>query len=239
MKLNQIINPLIDVGIFQKIFSKNELDYLSEDECKTLDINYYLGHSGNKTISPLYDNLLKLHQNDGVDVLSILADIIILHNAENWNKIYESYFLSSYNPLENYSMSETENYNINETETPNITKESNQKQKTKIITTNNNEQNSDVYGFNSTSPSPSGLLNGVAKQEVIGSDDDNKVLITDTERGTRNKTSNNTKNLTRSGNIGVTTSQEMLESELKLRKFDFYNLLMRDVDKTLCLKIYI
>ena len=63
MKLNQIINPLIDVGIFQKIFSKNELDYLSEDECKTLDINYYLGHSGNKTISPLYDNLLKLHQN--------------------------------------------------------------------------------------------------------------------------------------------------------------------------------
>lgn len=71
-----------------------------------------------------------------------------------------------------------------------------------------------VYGFNSTTAVPS------ATQNVNGT----KL--------------NNTEHHTRSGNIGVTTSQQMLESEIKIREWNLYNQLMKDIDSVLCLKVY-
>ena len=54
---------------------------------------------------------------------------------------------------------------------------------------------------------------------------------TDTETGTRG--------LTRHGNIGVTTSQQMLQSEIDLRSnYHFINQIMNDVDSILCLLVY-
>lgn len=47
-----------------------------------------------------------------------------------------------------------------------------------------------------------------------------------------------THTLTRTGNIGVTTSQQMLESELALRKYDFYKNIYEDIDSLLTLKVY-
>lgn len=44
--------------------------------------------------------------------------------------------------------------------------------------------------------------------------------------------------LTRSGNIGVTTSQQMIESEIELRKQHFFNMVFRDVDSVLTIQIY-
>lgn len=44
--------------------------------------------------------------------------------------------------------------------------------------------------------------------------------------------------LTRSGNIGVTTSQQMLQSEIELRKWVFYQSVFDDIDSILTLKIY-
>ena len=44
--------------------------------------------------------------------------------------------------------------------------------------------------------------------------------------------------LTRSGNIGVTTSQQMLQAELDLRVYDFYGSIFADVDKILCESVY-
>ena len=47
-----------------------------------------------------------------------------------------------------------------------------------------------------------------------------------------------TETLDRTGNIGVTTSQQMIESEWELRKHDFYQMIYNDIDSLLCLKIY-
>lgn len=44
--------------------------------------------------------------------------------------------------------------------------------------------------------------------------------------------------LTRHGNIGVTTSQQMLLSEIEVRKWNFYNSVFEDIDTILCLPIY-
>lgn len=48
-----------------------------------------------------------------------------------------------------------------------------------------------------------------------------------------------TETLTRHGNIGVTTNQQMITSEVEMRnKYEFYQLLMQDVDSVICLEIY-
>ena len=59
-----------------------------------------------------------------------------------------------------------------------------------------------------------------------------------TDKGTVNGTSNTTHHLTRKGNIGVTTSQQMLESEYELRKRHFFEQVFADIDKALTIPIY-
>lgn len=78
--------------------------------------------------------------------------------------------------------------------------------------------NNETYGFNSTDPTPTD--NGSESSTSEGSKDDNQ------------------RDLTRSGNIGVTTSQQMLQSEIDLRKWIFYDNIMIDIDKILTLSIY-
>lgn len=46
------------------------------------------------------------------------------------------------------------------------------------------------------------------------------------------------RHLTRSGNIGVTTSQQMLQSEIELRKWLYYQNVFNDIDTILTLSIY-
>lgn len=192
MKLKETLNPTND-GIFKRLYATHELDaFLTEDDAKTLDIEYYLSHSGEKYISRLYINLLKFN-----DTLEQLTKIILTNYKDNWLKVYDAY-TTDYEPLENYRMVE------------------NEKVKSKV--TNTVGTSADTYGFNSVDSVPTSKVNTTSTTE--GSKDDND------------------RDLTRSGNIGVTTSQQMLESELSLRKFEFYHVLMNDIDKILCLKKY-
>ena len=108
-----------------------------------------------------------------------------------------------------------ENYNMKQKETPNVTHTKNVK--------SNLETDNDVYGFNSTSAVPQ------SKTTSHGAKLDNEE--TNSETGTRD--------LERSGNIGVTTSQQMLQSEIDLRNaFNIYDDIMRDVDSIMCLLVY-
>ena len=81
----------------------------------------------------------------------------------------------------------------------------------KVTTTTN--QNSSVYGFNSESSSPT--AESGANVVTAGNKEDNERI------------------LTRSGNIGVTTSQQMIQSEIDLRKWSYYDNLLVDLDNTL------
>lgn len=108
-----------------------------------------------------------------------------------------------------------ENYDMEQKETPDVTNTKTIKQS---ITTEN-----DAYGFNSGSAVPT-------NQSTTSG------LVTDNEE--KNKETG-TRTLTRHGNIGVTTSQQMLQSEIDLRNnFNFMNQIMNDVDSILCLLTY-
>lgn len=204
---------LVTGGIFTKIQSYDAtltepiFPWLTSDLALLIDKDYYLVHSGRKTISASYNHLQKL-EDDGIIADALLEIAKLVHNkfALSWNKIYDA-INTAYKPLENYDMKEKE--------TPNVTKTRNIKE--------DMQTDNDVYGFNSTTPVPQ------SKSTVSGDKLNNEQ--TETETGTRD--------LERHGNIGVTTSQQMLQSEIDLRtNFNFMNQIMNDVDSILCLLVY-
>lgn len=198
MLLNQVNegDVISKKGIFQYLADKQDLNAIIGDG-RLMDIEYMMNHSGDKTITPMFNKLIE-HYNDIEIVYSKLADIIYINFADKWKRLYDAYVLLNYEPLENYRMVEEE------------------KQNTKVKTSSN--QNTKTYGFNSNTPVPENT--GDSEQMIEGNADDNK------------------RTLTRSGNIGVTSSQQLLESELNLRKYNLNATIYLDVDSILTLPIY-
>ena len=136
------------------------------------------------------------------------------------------------------------------------------KDATKIMTVTDTDTNrtivdqDDISGYNQSGYSPSEkhthTYNGPHTQTTQGADDyeDTRVIDTDTtvddditvdsSTSRKNTYQDNLKHvMTRKGNIGVTTSQQMLESEIVLRnKYTFWEIVFTDLDRFLTLPIY-
>ena len=178
-------------GIFLALSGSNVYTWLSSDNAKSLDMEYYYNHSNEKWVSPLFEKLINLNGGTiDATLMNKLVSIINLKFSDKWNRLHDAFITATYNPIENYSMVETTEVDSD-------------------VSTNNN-----IYGFNSASAVP------VSEQNV-----------------TANRL-NNVTEVNRSGNIGVTTSQQMLESEIKLREWNFFKQMMKDVDSVLCLQLY-
>lgn len=229
MKLNETITMttfLTNGGIFKKIqgTSGQPFTWLDSTLALVLDKKYYLAHSGEKTINPYFTTLLKLEDDEVIaDSLQELANNIIATFKNKWGRLYTALVDKTYNPIENYNMEQVR--------TPNLQRDIESKQKTDISVTTDAENNASTYGFNSASAVPSGKNEGDSTVTTEGSLEDNKTVTQDKETGTDT--------LTRHGNIGVTTNQQMLEAEVSLRNsYIFYDIVMADVDGILTLAIY-
>ena len=118
-----------------------------------------------------------------------------------------------------------------------------------------NSVDNGIYGFNSStsidSNTSDGTVTNTRTDNLAGTDDTTETRtdnltkdrdISDTE--TRNLSDVLTGNkdtartLTRSGNIGVTTSQQMIESELELWQWNFFKSVYEDIDSICCLDVY-
>lgn len=186
-KLKELIKDDTD-GIFHRIQRLGFFQWLTEKMAGDLDTEYLYLRSGDKSISPLLEHTS----------LDKTASIIVSKFGDKWNRLYDTFITKVYNPIENYSMTETEKTNS----------------KVKVISSGT----AGTYGFNSDSSVPTGESSTETTSE--GNADDNN------------------RELTRSGNIGVTTSQQMLESEIELRKWNFTDMLYQDVDSICTLSIY-
>ena len=214
-------------GVMETIYEKqdNPFEWLDETTAKTLDERFILEHSGSKKLSPLFERLIFFSRvyETPFAVMDKLADDVINAYADKWNKLYSAIISSSYNPLENYNMEQVE--------TPDITRERDTSQNTKVTTSSSGDSSSGVHGFNSAVAVPTEEGETSSEVTVEGDKKDNTTHEEETETGTRE--------LTRHGNIGVTTSQQMLESEVTLReKVNFYNIVLNDIAKLLCLNVY-
>ena len=222
----QISDLLSTGGVFSKLYTYDQtltepnFAWLTSDVALYLDKDYYLVHSGQKKINQSYERFIQLKE-DGLiaDDLLEIVKIIAYKYALKWNKLFDA-INTDYAPLDNYNMEQTE--------TPDITKTKTVDSNVSTTTTDDITDN-DVYGFNSSTGVPSGKSTRNGTVTVSGSSDDN--IETETESGTRG--------LTRHGNIGVTTSQQMLQSEIDLRNnYNFTNQLMDDMDSEICLLVY-
>ena len=130
---------------------------------------------------------------------------------DNFSKLWQG-FTAEYNPIENYDRQE------DSTETPNITH-----------TLSNSGQDAstneaDVQGYNGTDDVPNSRTKSSGTSSTNG---------TDTESGTRTYTSRI------HGNIGVTTSAQMLEGEMALRRsLDIYALIAEEFENDNLIQVY-
>ena len=72
----------------------------------------------------------------------------------------------------------------------------------------------------------------------FNTDDDTPVGDTVTSSDTTGSKDNNYKDLHKYGNVGVTSSQDLIRQEIELRKNFILDFIFNDIDKLLCLKVY-
>ena len=202
-------------GIFAAL---QELDvpWKTSGIASNLDLEYYGNVSGEKRISPL---ISKIMSGDSLSAAeqTLLATTILALNGANWGKEWAT-LSAVYNPIENYSMVETMTNDITEIEYGRTNERTDDLAGT---------SKTSVYGFNSSeTPVDSGEM-GTTNTGKVTSEDSG------TDTHTRNY------ELTRTGNIGVTTSQQMLQSERDLWLWNFFrNIVFPDLDRVLALRIY-
>lgn len=155
-----------------------------------------------------------------------------IFNLSNTNK-YKYITLANtekqeYNPIENYSMVETGT----DTRTPNLT----HTEKTDYTNSGKTDNTSESVTGVTTYDNTADFIN-----QTKGNDTAN---TTTSANGTNNRTLTDTGNektaheFKRSGNIGVTTSQQMLQAERDIANFSAVSVFLDDVANLICLSIY-
>lgn len=228
LTLNSVYPEWVTKGIFSYL-NALEVPWKNDVSGNQLDIIYHGSRSGNKIIGSLIENYL---DNNTVsdDNKIIIAQAIYIIYIKNWNALYKTLSLE-YNPIENYSMTETEN--VQDTHKGTIESNGNNTNTYTETTLVNDTSNNQLWGFNSTDSVNSDKQTGDTTRDVESTIDNTHK---NTDRETKDITSDRT--LKRSGNIGVTTSQQMIESERQLWLWNFFESVFSDIDKILVLKIY-
>lgn len=166
-----------------------------------------------------------------------------------WGKLLDNVYAQTYNPIENYDRQEDTSLTYEGSE--NVTRNVDSDRKIKGTTADtrndtssaNSSSQKNVFAFDSTAASPSDSDSGTTTATGTGSSN-STVDNSDTEKRTETEghSFTNRKNVTASrihGNIGVTTSQQMMESEIALRmKHDFFDTVYEDIANTLLKPIY-
>lgn len=233
----------------------------------TLDMEYFYNISGQKYYSPLVNKILNTSETLTTANVTTLANLIYKMYAKTWVKEYAT-LSAEYNPISNYDMTETETASGTTSNTVNNTGTQTTSQTGTQSTTHtgtqgttsteNTTQTTDsdgannLYGFNSsnavgdttsemnTTASGTDAINATRTDNLTDARTDNlnhqrTDNLTETDSGSHS----DSRTLTRSGNIGVTTTQQMLESERALWLWNFfYNVVFPDVDRVLTIATY-
>lgn len=155
------------------------------------------------------------------------VDAWSLKESPTWEKMYQALQIE-YNPLENYDRSES----WTESGTHGNNKTVNNSTETSGSATTNGDAKHYVTGYNSNTEV-------LQSHDVTTGSDSNTSSATGT--GTEAETGNHSDTRTGRvhGNIGVTTSQQMLKAEFDLApEINMYNIITRSFRNRFCLLIY-
>ena len=195
--------------------------------------------------STIINNLFSNYVESKYEYLSL----VLIRYQYKWEKLIDNVYAQTYNPIENYDRQEDTSLSYEGSE--NVTRNVDSDRKIKGTTADTRSDTSsaesssqkNVFAFDSSTASPSDSDSGKTTATGTGSSN-STVDNSDVEKRieTEGHSFTGRKNVTASrihGNIGVTTSQQMLESEVALRnKYDFFNTVYEDIANTVLKPIY-
>ena len=152
---------------------------------------------------------------DDVEEIKRYVDILSKIYSDRFTKSV-SVLLTEYNPIENYNSTETENIEISGENSSTSENSTTATGETTTNTTGETTETLSPYDSENFNNNSKNNTSGVTSESSSSSD-----TSSNTMSGTSSQT--NARTLKRSGNIGVTTSQQMIQSEIELRKNDLIN----------------
>jgi len=217
-------------GIFNYLSAITTLpwsDVETVDEA-ALDIAYFGNHSGGKFCSPLVK--LVLDENGVVPNLAreTIAKILISKYLPNWQHLWYTNE-AVYSPIHNYDM--TENRTLRTADSEAVKDVRNGTDSTDHGRTT--DEMDYTYGLNTDTdnPKPSDKFyteeGGTTTNTSESTDNRNKVGAGEEEEETH-----------RAGNIGVTTTQKLLQEERELWLWNFFDQVFNDLDRELALMFH-
>ena len=217
--------------IFTRIMTVHQVPW-NEDEDITgalLDFEYLSNQSGDKIISPAVEKALS----SGVlsdTSFNTLCDVAWMMYNKRWARLWEI-LTAEFNPIENYSMTDTHTFEHGKKETNSGTDTTRRTGTDTVTHTGDNEN--EVSAFNSET------YEDAAKVTQNTTDLDTRNMNDALEHGHVITNSGvDTERTTRSGNIGVTTSQQMAQSSIDLWKWNYFYDIFSDVDSIFTITTY-
>ena len=183
---------------------------LSDGACSSLSEDYFY-HSYAKFLNRKASDW---YTADPTSLLSKVVASALARFGSNWNKVFEAYFSTSYNPLEDYSYTETR--------TPYLVQSSTTNTASKVTTTTKGGE----YGFNSSDLVPVTEAESTSSALANENQIDAKITNTGNEKTQRD------------GINGSHTHQSLLIEEIDARAYDYFKSVFDDLDKLICLNIY-
>lgn len=185
--------------------------------------SYFTNKFGERDFYKYYDTE---NVTSNINMVKQASDYIALYGKSHkyeYDKLVDTLSLE-YNPIENYSMTEKGT----DTRTPNIT------QTNKGINTNTVGVDTSITTGKTTFDKSDSFINDT-KTTNTGTNTDTQDIDTTVTTAGNEKTVHE---FTRSGNIGVTTSQQMIESERKLAMFSVVDLFVKAIADIILIGVY-
>ena len=262
-RLNEVFTPANDGGIFTFLQALN-VPWQEENIASTLNYHYHYSIAGTRYIAPLLTHLLGNNEVLSTSARQTIAGVAFNMFHNKWEKEYAT-LSAEYNPIENYDMTEalsgdkrettygkTDTFTHGKTETVTHNTTDTTTHNTSDTRTPNlqNVSETGIEGFNSSTYQDSEKVTsnetGTETRAKTGTEalartgtEAHAETGSDTDAQSGKDTTTHEYTLTRHGNIGVTTSQQMLESERALWMWDFfYEVVFPDLNRVLTLSIY-
>lgn len=241
-------------GLFSVLAAQATLPWANAENVdnSVLDIAYFGNHSGGKFCAPLVKLLI---DDDGVIPAAArvtIAKILISKYLVNWNRLWETN-VAVYSPIHNYDMYEerdlattddnveTTDGELSRTGTEGLTHgmvESTQHGRTEDNVGYKYGLNTTVYQQNRSDENVS-TEGGTTTTTDSGTDTTTRNLVDSTDQTvTEDNEGTEHEETHRYGNIGVTTTQKLLQEERNLWLWNFFDEVFNDLDKELALAFH-
>lgn len=224
-KLIEVMPNLITNGAFFRF-----IDLFESEQIVPLGMAYGLMHSGDKPIAPFLEKILGTNETTNETIERQIAGILESIYSDKWTRTLSA-LSAEYDPLENYSM--TESGTDTDTGTDNHSFVHGAQRQTNTLGAGHSDTTTKNKSVGSTELGVREKVETDVNQKVDTLDN---LAYTDSDNNTKNLSKGHS--LTRSGNIGTTTSQMMLQSEIDIRQYIFFEEIFKDIDKYLCLFVY-